>query len=389
MSKTPYLAQSQLTFPLLETLYDLGPSAPKDVYYALADTLQMTNADVNRTTAGGVRAWDRHVRWTEQQTRQRHLTHHPRRNRWALDERGQETLQMARPGVITVVLRRPHGEVVWAESLPVIQGLPPSSVDLFLTSPPYLLRRAKAYGGPRSEREYVAWLLPFAEAMHQALRDTGSLVLNLGLGPYLPGVPVHSPIVHRVILTLIDQLGFYLAGEHAWVNPATLPAPAEWVTKRRIQLKDGWEHLLWFSKTPWPKADNRRVLVPYSKAQKRLQQIGWKPAQRPSGHHLSGDMSKDHGGAIPSRVLVAANTTSNDAYARYCRAQDLPMQPARFPPAIPEFWVRYLTEPHDLVIDPFAGSLTTAAVADRLDRRWIAIERSKTYIDGGVGRWAV
>jgi site-specific DNA-methyltransferase (cytosine-N4-specific) len=99
-------------------------------------------------------------------------------------------------------------------------------------------------------------------------------------------------------------------------------------------------------------------------------------------------MGRDNGGAIPSRVLVAANTNSQDRYQRACRAKGLPVHPARFPEALPDWWIRFLTEEGDQVVDPFAGSLTTAAVASRLGRRWLAIEQSGAYLEGGAERFA-
>ena len=380
-----YPSQSQLVWPLLETLHDLGPSSPRDVYEALAEAVRVPDAAQHALTAGGVRAWDRHVRWTEQGTRQRALTRQPQRNQWALDERGADTLAMAQPGTVHVLFQTDQGEVLWADSYPVIAGLPPESVDLYFTSPPYLLRRAKRYGGPTSEQQYLEWLFPFAQEMHRTLRDTGSMVINIAPGPYLPNVPVRSPIVHRMVLALMDQIGFYLAGEHAWHNPSGLPSPAQWVTVNRLRTPPKFEYVLWFSKTPWPNADNRRVLVPYSEAQKKLQRRGWKAQHRPSGHQLTGDFAKDNGGAIPGSVLTLANSSSNDAYARYCRAHGLERHPARFPIGLPEWWVKFVTEPGDLVVDPFAGSLTTAAAAQKLGRRWIAVERSRVYIQGGIG----
>ncbi len=385
MPNNSYPSQSQLTFPLLEVLYDLGPSAPMDVYDAVAAIVQVPEDALGALTAGGVRAWDRHVRWAEQRTQQRALTRHPRRNRWELAERGVHTLEMAEPGILHVAFKNPLGEVLWADSLTVLRGLPPSSVDLFFTSPPYYLQKVKKYGGPTSEQEYLNWFLPFAREMHAALKDSGSLVLNIAPGPYLKGVPVRSPIVHRLVLALMDQIGFYLAGEHIWHNPAALPRPAEWVNVRRLRAKDTYEMVLWFSKTPWPNADNRRVLVAYSESQKKLIEKGWTAQRRPSGHELTGNMAKNHGGAIPGTVLTVPNTVSHDAYMRYCKEHNLDVHPARFPAQLPEWWIQFVTDPGQLVVDPFAGSLTTAAVADRMGRRWMAIERSKVYIDGGIG----
>ena len=382
-----YPTQGQMILPLVEVLAEAGEASTVEVYGAVAARCGFAPSVRDELTLGGVRAFDRHVRWAEQAAGRKGFTEHKQRSRWAATDRGREFLRIAAPGVVTVVLRRPDGEAVWADAMPVLQGLAPESVDLYFTSPPYHLTRAKEYGSFESERAYINWLVPFAQEMHRTLRGTGSMVLNLGLGPYVHGSPTRSPLLHRLVLRLLDDLGFHLAGEHIWVNPAALPAPAEWVTKRRCQVKDGYELVFWFSKTEWPKADNRRVLVPYSESQRRLMARGHEAIYRPSGHDLTGDMGKDNGGAIPSRVLVAANTSSNDGYQRACRAQELPIHPARFPEALPDWWIRFLTEVGDQVVDPFAGSLTTAAVASRLGRRWLAIEQSGAYLEGGVARF--
>ena len=53
--------------------------------------------------------------------------------------------------------------------------------------------------------------------------------------------------------------------------------------------------------------------------------------------------------------------------------------PARFPAALPEFFVKYLTDPEDLVVDIFSGSNTTGRVCENLGRRWISIEERRDY----------
>src|SRR3546814_14964440 len=110
---------------------------------------------------------------------------------------------------------------------------------------------------------------------------------------------------------------------------------------------------------------------------KRLLEAGGEPqSRRPSGHVLSkGAFGQDRGGSIPHNLIEASNTTSNDQYQRYCRTHGLPAHPARFPAEVPDFFIRLTTEPGDVVSDPFRGSCTTAAVAERLARRWLAVEQ--------------
>jgi site-specific DNA-methyltransferase (cytosine-N4-specific) len=96
-----------------------------------------------------------------------------------------------------------------------------------------------------------------------------------------------------------------------------------------------------------------------------------------------GAFSADNGGSIPHALISIPNTASNDPYARACRREGLKPHPARFPLALAEFAIRLTTEPGDVVYDPFAGSLTTAQAAQALGRRWIASERSRTYLEAG------
>jgi site-specific DNA-methyltransferase (cytosine-N4-specific) len=171
-----------------------------------------------------------------------------------------------------------------------------------------------------------------------------------------------------------------LAQDFYWYNPAKLPSPAEWVTVRRIRVKDAVNTVWWLSKSVKPKADNRRVLQPYSKSMLDLLKNGYKPKLRPSGHDISPKFSNNRGGSIPPNLLSIANTESNGTYLRACRDFGIKPHPARFPHPLPEFFVKFLTEEGDLVLDPFAGSNVTGEVAERLNRKWLAIELSADYL---------
>ena len=186
---------------------------------------------------------------------------------------------------------------------------------------------------------------------------------------------------------LCEEYGFYLAQEHHMWNPSKLPAPAEWVNIRRVRVKDAINFVFWLSKTPFPKANNRRVLVPYSDSMKSLVKNGCKTERRPSGHVISGKFAKDNGGSIPPNLLAIANTESNGKYQEYCRRNGIAIHPARFPSQFPEYFIRFLTDPGDLVVDPFAGSCVTGMVAEALGRRWDCIELSNEFIKGGICRF--
>jgi site-specific DNA-methyltransferase (cytosine-N4-specific) len=273
--------------------------------------------------------------------------------------------------------RTDWGAMYGCDSLGVLKDLKASTANLVLTSPPYALHFKKEYGNA-DQSAYVEWFRPFATEVFRILKNDGSFVLNLG-GSYNPGVPTRSLYHFKVLLMLCEEIGFHLAQECFWFNPAKLPSPAEWVNVRRVRVKDSVEQIWWLSKTVNPKADNRNVLVEYSDDMTRLLRRGYRAKQRPSGHKITNKF-KDCGGSIPSNVIVRGNNESNSAYIRACEAAGMKPHPARFPAALPEFFIKLLTDEQDLVLDPFAGSNTTGAVAESLGRRWLSCELEQSYV---------
>jgi DNA modification methylase len=290
-----------------------------------------------------------------------------------------------------------HGAAFLGDSRELLARLPNASANLVFTSPPYALHFKKEYGNA-DKRDYVKWFLPFAREIFRVLRDDGSFVLNIG-GSYNKGTPTRSLYHFHLLIALVEEIGFHLAQECFWYNPAKMPMPAEWVTVRRIRIKDSVEYVWWFSKTEWPKASNGNVLKEYSPDMIRLSRRGVRATVRPSGHVIRDSFDKvEAGGAIPSNVvedglaekmdipipdamLKFGNNAANDEYAKRSKELGLKMHPARFPASLPEFFVKMLTEPGDIVIDPFAGSNTTGVVAESLQRKWIAMEQVPEYLE--------
>jgi site-specific DNA-methyltransferase (cytosine-N4-specific) len=259
------------------------------------------------------------------------------------------------------------------------------SVDLIMTSPPFGLVRKKTYGNEDADR-YCEWFRPFAEGFHRALKDDGSLVIDIG-GAWIPGQPTRSLYHFKLLVMLVEEYGFHLCQEHYWWNPSKLPTPAEWVNVRRVRVKDAVNCIWWLSKTPFPKANNRRVLQPYSASMEDLLKNGYVAKLRPSGHDISHKFNKNNGGAVPPNLLAVANTESTSRYQEYCRDNNLPIHPARFPAQVPEYFIRMLTEPGDVVADPFAGSCVTGAVAEATGRKWVCCEMSEEYVQGALARF--
>lgn len=277
------------------------------------------------------------------------------------------------------------GAAYACSSLDVLRTIPGGSVNAVITSPPYALHFKKEYGNV-DKGDYVAWMLPFAREIWRVLAEDGSFVLNIG-GSYNPGRPTRSLYHFKLLVALCEEVGFHLAQECFWYNPAKLPAPAEWVNVRRCRIKDSVEYVWWLSKTPWPRADNRTVLAPYSDDMKRLIERGYRAKKRPSGHNITGKFQKDLGGSIPANLLERGNNESNSEYMRQCKKFGVKVHPARFPYALPEFYIKLLTPDGGLVVDPFAGSNITGRAAEDLGRRWLAVDIDNEYVRGSAVRF--
>jgi len=272
-------------------------------------------------------------------------------------------------------------------------------VQLVFTSPPFPLNTKKKYGNLQGE-EYIEWFSQFAPLFRDFVAPNGSIVVEIG-NAWEPGRPVMSTLVLRALLRFLEAGRLNLCQEFIWYNPARLPSPVQWVNVERIRVKDAFTRIWWMSPSDRPKADNRRVLREYSASMKKLIETGkYNAGPRPSEHHIGKSSFKtNNNGAIPPNVLDAddapslstllkgTNTHSNDQYQLFCRDRGIPLHPARMPADLVEFFIRFLSDEGDLVLDPFAGSNTTGAVAEKLGRRWISCEANWEYASSSIARF--
>lgn len=275
-------------------------------------------------------------------------------------------------------------------------------VQLILTSPPFPLNRKKKYGNINGDA-YKDWFISLAPLFESLLTPDGSIIVELG-NSWEAGRPVQS------LLHLESLIGFVknpkadlrLCQQFICHNPSRLPSPAQWVTIERTRFTDSFTHVWWISNTDNPKADNRRVLRPYSKSmEKLLKNQKYNSGKRPSEHRISEtSFLKNHGGSIVQNVFEIepidmgstrevrlpnsfsfANTTSNDLFTKRCKESGIKPHPARMPLGLADFFIQTLTDPGDLVLDPFAGSNTTGFLAEQSKRKWLSIDKSQDYIE--------
>lgn len=261
-------------------------------------------------------------------------------------------------------------------------------VQLIFTSPPFPLNTKKKYGNFKGD-EYLEWLTGYGALFRKLLTPDGSIVIEIG-NSWEPGLPTMSTLGLKALLKFQEENELHLCQEFICHNPARLPSPAQWVTIERIRLKDSFTRLWWLSPSTRPKANNKNVLNEYSPSMQRLIKTKkFNAGKRPSEHTISeGSFAIDNGGSISPNVLSISNTSSSDPYQIYCRDQKIESHPARMPTDLPEFFIKFLTDPKDIVFDPFGGSNTTGAAAENLGRKWLTVEPTPHYIAGSIGRFS-
>ena len=353
----------------------------------IPDSLRAAVADIGEQK--NVNLWSRRVRWVRQTAVERSLIDSSKRNVWALTDKAAGALVECSPGVCIVVYETASGQMLWADAHTAAGVLADKSVQLLLTSPPYPLLKAKKYGNLRGD-DYLQWITSFLEDAKRVIKDDGSLVINLMDCQETAGIPAMSLYKERLLIHLVDRVGYHLCQNFFWNNPNKIPN-GHWVTVEKKRVNPEVEHIFWLGKTPQPKVHVERVLTPYSDRMKSILAQGGEGhrSMRPSGHgHGGASFSRDLGGAIPGNLLSGTNAESNGVYHRFCRKHKLPAHPARFPKVIPEFFIDMLTDEGDLVWDPFGGSNRTGVVAETKKRTWVTNDRSLVYAVGSAGQFA-
>jgi DNA modification methylase len=280
-------------------------------------------------------------------------------------------------------------------------------VNLIITSPPFPLNNKKQYGNEKGE-DYLKWFTELAPIFSELLIENGSLVIEIG-NAWEPERPIQSLLHLECLFGLVKHpnANLRLIQEFICYNPSKLPSPAQWVTVNRLRAVDSYTHVWWLAKSDFPKADNSKVLRRYSKSMEQLlKRQKYNSGKRPSEHNISEKgFLKDNGGSIahnffeleqvdanrdvrlPHSVLSFSNTNSNDYFLAKCREKEITPHPARMSGGLVNFFIEFLTDRNDLVLDPFSGSNTTGYCAEKLKRKWVSFEIKTEYIKQAVIRF--
>ena len=262
--------------------------------------------------------------------------------------------------------------VIQGDAQTLIPQLPRESVDLFFTSPPYA--DARAYSRIHPDR-YVEWFLPFARAMYETAKPTGSLIINIknrvaNRGP-LKGQ--RHPYVYQLVLAL-QNMGWRWVETYIWSKPNAVPG------KFGPRTKDSFEYVFHFARAARPYFDLSSIRVPYKAdaseiARRKLDKLGRRSTEAGFGR----DRTKTYllGGADPGNVVSVSQTYNQHRGVAHTAAM---------PEGLAEFFVKAACPPGGIVIDPFAGGATTIVVARRLGRESGGFELHEGFVAEGLRR---
>lgn len=273
------------------------------------------------------------------------------------------------PEALAVLLRE---GVTWGDAETWLPALPAESVDLWFTSPPYA--DARAYSRIHPDR-YVDWFLPHSKAMLAATKSTGWFVLNIKnrVARSGPLTGQRHPYVYQLVLALQHQ-GWRWIETYIWAKPNAVPGSFG------PRTKDSFEYVYAFAKGPKPHFDLQAVRVPYRTSaheisRRKLDTNGRRNTEAGFGR----DRTKTylHGGADPGNVVTVPQTYNQHRGVAHTAAM---------PEGLAEFFIRTCSPAGGVVIDPFAGSGTTAVVARRLGRKAGGLDIHAEHVEEATRR---
>ncbi|SHH59606.1 site-specific DNA-methyltransferase [Ferrimonas marina] len=374
------------------------PLSNTELYSAVADRLELDEAQRNEMGLFG-QAQTQHnkfhhrVRWAQQALRDQGILTRVDRGQWTLTGKKRQQLHAIKQAKAVVAMSTSLGIAICCDSIDLLsRDIIDEPIALMISSPPYPLRVARAYGNPEV-KEYIDWLMKVLKPIAKRLVKGGSMAINLGNDIFVQGSPQRSTYVERLLIRCEDELGLYKMDTLMWQSNKC-PGPTTWAHVNRMQLHTSYEPILWLCNSPLDCfADNRRVLQPHSERMKKLMASGGQQhhSEHGDGAYVQpvGSFGRVTEGKIPTNTLKFSNyCPEGRAVNAEARTLGLPPHAAKYPQRLAEFLIGFLSRPSDLVVDPFGGTLTSGAAAQKLGRRWVCLEQTWEYIKQGFRRFA-
>ncbi len=313
-------------------------------------------------------------------------------------------------------------EIVCGDSAMLLKLIPDNTIDLVITSPPYFQQREYDGGGLGNEKhpeDYIAGLLTIFRACVRVIKPTGSIVFNMG-DKYDNSSLLLMP--YRFAIAAVEQCSVTLVNNITWVK--TNPTPRQF--KRR--LVSSTEPFFHFVKSPhyqyyideFLKSSDEEKTDTSNGAGENvgkkyfalIEQSGLTEQQKHKARaaleavieevrrgdvqsfrmKIRGIHSEPFGGQDGGRkiqldkngftiIRIYGNPLKRDVIITPVESLKGSPHPAIYPVQIVEEFLRLLTKPGDVVLDPFVGSGSTAIAAFQQRRNYIGFDISEEYCE--------
>ncbi|HEX5150473.1 MAG TPA: site-specific DNA-methyltransferase [Parafilimonas sp.] len=250
------------------------------------------------------------------------------------------------------------------DSRDVLKQYPDGYFNLIITSPPYADARTKHYDSIAPE-DFPEFFMTFHKEFYRALADDGSFIINIK-DKVVDGQ--RNRYVWKTIMALNDA-GWLCIDDYIWHKPNAMPG--YWPNR----LRDEWEYCFHLTKNKKFCMYQEAVQKPIGDwADKRLANLTGKSAIRHNSENESGfgrDLNKwvDKDHVLPGNVVSVAVVGKNMGH------------PAVYPTGLPDFFIKLFSKEGDYILDPFAGSGSTALSALQLNRNCVLIDNKPEYIN--------
>jgi len=243
-------------------------------------------------------------------------------------------------------------EIYNVNCLSLAAKLPPNSIDLICTSPPYAEQRKNQYGGV-SEIDYPQWTVCWLEAFRHALAERSSVAIVIR--PHIKNGQIPDYILRTRLA--VRAAGWVECEELIWIKPDSPPLGSIYRPRR------AWESVLWFSKNSTPFCDPKANGTPSDR-------IGFE-SKKGVGDYIKG-IAPAKKGTARCKDYVEIGTSKNQKNNQH---------PAQYPVELASWIIRLLCPPGGCVCDPFLGSGATGVAAIKNGNHFCGSEIQKKYFE--------
>jgi len=269
----------------------------------------------------------------------------------------------------------------FGDCMDLAKEVPDDFIDLLVTSPPYADTLSYGKNVPIFHPDnYPEWFLTLAHEAARFLKPSGSFILNIN-DKIIKGK--RSIYVFDLICRIERETGLSLHDRYVWAQKNGLP------TSGPRRLDDKLEYILHFCRKQKRKnGDGYKKINELFKSnmddvREPLSEVTLNRYKTPVG---ANDLVTEDGVVIPQRKMVkpnpkgkVPNTIFSFNNASALRGDEGNKHPAAFHPDLPRWYIKWLTDPGDVVLDPFMGSGTVAKVCKEMNRNWMGFEINEAY----------